>query len=308
MSRRPPMPKGRIELLNWMNEFLESDYTKVEQACDGVAYAQIIDCACGLKMPLHRFNFAARNEDDNERNLTVLQMEFKKLDIDHPVPTERLAKGRFQDNNEFLQWCFTFLHNCVEDQHDYPAIKRRQEALHKQVKLRGRNTLPPPCVKTELAYGIDLDAPPPEPARQAQLEPQQMWPRGGPEVGYDPSVYERGVPAGASWGHVGGHDDGGGGDGGGDMHRGGGDQGDLVPEEDLPIIQLGTQLTHELQQARVEHTRRRKDLEALAKERNSMWQQLRTVCLGLVQFFFFDTHSSSYFIYRLRSFSEISTG
>ena len=85
MARRGcPLPTGRIELLNWTNEFLESDYTKVEQACDGIAYAQIIDCATGLKMPLHKFNFAARHEEDYARNLSILRTEFKKLSIGSP--------------------------------------------------------------------------------------------------------------------------------------------------------------------------------------------------------------------------------
>eukprot|EP00659_Diplonema_papillatum_P019631 gene19631-30249_t len=161
MSRKQAhQPIGRIELLNWMNEFLDSEYAKVEQACDGVAYAQIIDCACDMRLPLHKFSFAARNEDDYARNLTLLQQEFKKLGIDHPVPVDRLAKGKLQDNNEFLLWCFRYLHNCKEPPHYYPAVARRQEALHKQIRMRGRG-LPPPTIKTELVNGIDLDAPMP---------------------------------------------------------------------------------------------------------------------------------------------------
>lgn len=34
---------GRLELLAWINEILETDYPKVEMLCDGVGYAQILD-------------------------------------------------------------------------------------------------------------------------------------------------------------------------------------------------------------------------------------------------------------------------
>ena len=259
MSRRVAVPKGRMELLNWMNEFLESDYTKVEQACDGVAYAQIVDCASGLKIPLQKFNFAARHEEDNARNLAVLQQEFKKLGIDHPVPVERLSKGRFQDNNEFLLWCFAFLHNCDEAPESYPAISRRQEALHRQVKGKGRGTLPPACVKTELAYGIDLGAPAPQRDSPERFFSGQQ--AGGQLLSEFCQVEE----------HLEGEGVSGGGGGGAPVE-------DEVTAEDLEMLELSRELGRNLKVSRAEQEAQRGGLEALAKERNSMWQQLRTVC------------------------------
>jgi hypothetical protein len=34
---------GRLELLAWLNDFLETDYSKVEHLGDGIAYCQVID-------------------------------------------------------------------------------------------------------------------------------------------------------------------------------------------------------------------------------------------------------------------------
>jgi len=34
---------GRLELLSWLNDLVESDYPKIETCCDGIAYCQIID-------------------------------------------------------------------------------------------------------------------------------------------------------------------------------------------------------------------------------------------------------------------------
>eukprot|EP01063_Lacrimia_lanifica_P001335 TRINITY_DN10667_c1_g1_i1.p1 TRINITY_DN10667_c1_g1~~TRINITY_DN10667_c1_g1_i1.p1 ORF type:complete len:316 (+),score=128.38 TRINITY_DN10667_c1_g1_i1:113-1060(+) len=281
MARRGhPMPTGRIELLNWLNDFLESDYTRVEQACDGVAYAQIIDCAVGHKMPLHKFNFAARNEDDYARNLSILQTEFKKLNIEHPVAVDKLSRGRFQDNNEFLQWCFAFLHNCVDPPHEYPAVARRQEALLKQVRCKGRGGLPLPSVKTELAYGIDLDASPyPEPGSATRaskaVEEDADWQRGAPAPptgrrdeapapagAAPPRLPQRAPPARyvdplpVEAAPIG---------GGGEA------------AEDIEALALCRELATELRAGRAEQTRRRANLESLVKQRNSMWQQLRTI-------------------------------
>ena len=36
---------GRLELLAWVNEFLEMDYSKIEHLADGIAFCQIFD-AC----------------------------------------------------------------------------------------------------------------------------------------------------------------------------------------------------------------------------------------------------------------------
>ena len=33
-----------------------------------------------------------------------LQAAFKKMNVDKIVPVDRLVKGRFQDNFEFIQW------------------------------------------------------------------------------------------------------------------------------------------------------------------------------------------------------------
>ena len=54
--------KGRIELLAWLNELLQVNYTKVEQCASGAAYCQIIDAVFPGKVPLSKVNFNARFE------------------------------------------------------------------------------------------------------------------------------------------------------------------------------------------------------------------------------------------------------
>ena len=44
------------QLLNWLNEFIEADYPKIEMCCDGVAYCQIIDSLHPNQVPMHKLN------------------------------------------------------------------------------------------------------------------------------------------------------------------------------------------------------------------------------------------------------------
>lgn len=44
---------GRLELLAWLNQTLETDYARVEDLGDGVAYCQLFDCCLGSSVRLH---------------------------------------------------------------------------------------------------------------------------------------------------------------------------------------------------------------------------------------------------------------
>ncbi|OWZ20709.1 hypothetical protein PHMEG_0004845 [Phytophthora megakarya] len=72
---------GRLELLAWVNEFLETDYTKIEHLADGIAYCQIFDALYTGKVNLQQLNFHARTEMEYERNLKLLRRTFQLCDI-----------------------------------------------------------------------------------------------------------------------------------------------------------------------------------------------------------------------------------
>jgi RP/EB family microtubule-associated protein len=62
---------GRLELLAWFNDFIEADYSKIENCCDGVGYAQVIDAVHPGCVPLSKLNFHAKHKDDYIRNLRI---------------------------------------------------------------------------------------------------------------------------------------------------------------------------------------------------------------------------------------------
>jgi len=97
------MSESRTELLAWMNDLLQINYTKVEQCGTGAAHCQIVDSIFG-DVQMQKVKFNAKHEYEYVANFKVLQTAFDKHKIDKMIPIERLVKCKFQDNLEFLQW------------------------------------------------------------------------------------------------------------------------------------------------------------------------------------------------------------
>merc|ERR1719234_2198575 len=53
---------------------------------------------------IKKVKFNTKQEHEYINNFKVLQASFKKMSVDKIVPVDRLVKGKFQDNFEFLQW------------------------------------------------------------------------------------------------------------------------------------------------------------------------------------------------------------
>ncbi|KAG7375435.1 hypothetical protein PHYPSEUDO_001234 [Phytophthora pseudosyringae] len=122
---------GRLELLAWLNEFLETDYTKIEHLADGIAYCQIFDALYPGKVKLQKLNFHARTEMEYERNLKILRRTFQLCDIRKEIPIRKLVQGIFQEHFEFLHWVHDYVHRtCPDAVRSYHGFKRRQEAVH----------------------------------------------------------------------------------------------------------------------------------------------------------------------------------
>ncbi|CAO1616803.1 unnamed protein product [Sympodiomycopsis kandeliae] len=100
---RDNMGESRSELLAWLNELLNLNYTKVEQCGSGFAYTQIIDSIYG-NVPMSKLNPNAKQEYEFLNNFKVLQSVFKTNKISKPIPVERLVRCKMQDNLQFLQW------------------------------------------------------------------------------------------------------------------------------------------------------------------------------------------------------------
>lgn len=120
------MAVSRSDLLAWLNELLQLNYTKIEQCGTGGAYCQILDSIYG-DLPMTRVKMNAKHEYEFVANFKVMQNVFKAKKIDKPIPIEKLVKCKMQDNLEFLQWMKRFWDSNYGGQ-GYDAVGRRRGA------------------------------------------------------------------------------------------------------------------------------------------------------------------------------------
>ncbi|KAL9980959.1 hypothetical protein ACROYT_G009604 [Oculina patagonica] len=91
-------------MLQWVNDSLQLKYTKIEQLCSGAAYCQFMDMLFMDCVNMGKVKFASNQEFEYISNWKILQKAFKAAGVDKAVPVEKLVKGKFQDNFEFVQW------------------------------------------------------------------------------------------------------------------------------------------------------------------------------------------------------------
>jgi len=118
--------KGKRELLEWACDFLKMDIPKVETFSKGAHYCQILDAMFPKCMNMNKVNFGAYTEPDYIKNWKLIQNVFEKQGIQKVIPVNKLVKGRFQDNLEFLQWFYQYFNATYNPSAvDYDPVKRR---------------------------------------------------------------------------------------------------------------------------------------------------------------------------------------
>ncbi|XP_063307496.1 microtubule-associated protein RP/EB family member 2 isoform X1 [Pelobates fuscus] len=124
---------SRHDIIAWVNDILCLNYTKVEQLCSGAAYCQFMDMLFPACISLKKVKFQAKLEHEYIHNFKLLQASFKRMNVDKVIPVEKLVKGRFQDNLDFIQWFKKFF-DANYDGKEYDPMEARQ----------GQDALPPP--------------------------------------------------------------------------------------------------------------------------------------------------------------------
>lgn len=116
---------SRHDMLAWVNDSLQITCTKIEQLCTGAAYCQFMDMLFPGCILMKKVKFGAKLEHEYIHNFKVLQAAFKRMNVDKIIPVERLVKGKFQDNFEFLQWFKKFF-DANYDGKEYDPVMSRQ--------------------------------------------------------------------------------------------------------------------------------------------------------------------------------------
>uniref|UniRef100_A0A2R8MEN1 Microtubule-associated protein RP/EB family member 1 n=1 Tax=Callithrix jacchus TaxID=9483 RepID=A0A2R8MEN1_CALJA len=116
---------SRHDMLAWINESLQLNLTKIEQLCSGAAYCQFMDMLFPGSIALKKVKFQAKLEHEYIQNFKILQAGFKRMGVDKIIPVDKLVKGKFQDNFEFVQWFKKFF-DANYDGKDYDPVAARQ--------------------------------------------------------------------------------------------------------------------------------------------------------------------------------------
>ncbi|XP_012673013.1 microtubule-associated protein RP/EB family member 2 isoform X1 [Clupea harengus] len=124
---------SRHDITAWVNDLVSLNYTKVEQLSSGAAYCQFMDLLFPGCISLKKVKFQAKLEHEYIHNFKLLQASFKRMNVDKIIPVEKLVKGRFQDNLDFIQWFKKFF-DANYDGKEYDPLEARQ----------GQDALPPP--------------------------------------------------------------------------------------------------------------------------------------------------------------------
>ncbi|XP_058245020.1 microtubule-associated protein RP/EB family member 1a isoform X3 [Hemibagrus wyckioides] len=186
---------SRHDLLTWINSSLHMNHAKIEQLCTehtpnslligdcvaavmflGAAYCQFMDMLFPACVPLKKVKFQARLEHEYIHNFKILQGSFKKLGVNKIIPVDKLVKGKFQDNFEFVQWFKKFFDaNYDGKEYDPEAARQGQEVAASQYPAPGLANKPR---KGNLETRISSVKPtaPVAPQRMAAASPKRATP------------------------------------------------------------------------------------------------------------------------------------
>jgi len=118
------VPRG--ELLDWINGLLQLNVTKIEYLASGAAYCSVIDALFPGTVAMNKVNWMARNDFEFVQNYKVLQQAFERNSIQRHIDVDKLIRGKYQDNLEFMQWLKRFFDLNGGAGKDYNAVERRK--------------------------------------------------------------------------------------------------------------------------------------------------------------------------------------
>mmetsp|Transcript_17462 Transcript_17462/g.25807 ORF Transcript_17462/g.25807 Transcript_17462/m.25807 type:complete len:327 (+) Transcript_17462:130-1110(+) len=132
---------GRRELLDFFNDLLKLNLTKIEETASGAVACQLTDYIYPGTIPMSRVNWDARSDYEFVQNYKLLQAAFKKKKIQRYVDVEKLIKAKYQDNLEFCQWLKAFFDQSGAFREDYDPVEARSKGkgAAKLAQARSKN-------------------------------------------------------------------------------------------------------------------------------------------------------------------------
>ncbi|KAJ8904396.1 hypothetical protein NDN08_000915 [Rhodosorus marinus] len=95
---------SKRQLLQWLNDLLGTNYTKVEEIHNGAAVSLVIEKIHPGTVKVSKLHKNTKKGYEISSNYKLLQAAFLVNNIDKDIDVQKLSKGGYQDNLEFLQW------------------------------------------------------------------------------------------------------------------------------------------------------------------------------------------------------------
>ncbi|KAL1249797.1 hypothetical protein QQF64_020802 [Cirrhinus molitorella] len=92
------------ELLDWLNDILQSTFSQVEHTCSGAAFCQLMDIIRPGSIDIHKVKFSAKENADILDNYNLLQEAFKKAQIKKELELKLLVNGDILKTLDLLTW------------------------------------------------------------------------------------------------------------------------------------------------------------------------------------------------------------
>ncbi|XP_016086208.1 uncharacterized protein [Sinocyclocheilus grahami] len=116
---------SRYEVLSWINETLQTNFTQVEQCRSGACFCQLMDLLFPGSIDMSKVKFESQKRSDFIQNYSLLQTVFRKSGVKEPVPVKQLLTGKFRANFTFLKWFKKFFFANERRGKEYNPVEAR---------------------------------------------------------------------------------------------------------------------------------------------------------------------------------------
>eukprot|EP01060_Flectonema_neradi_P039561 TRINITY_DN8751_c0_g1_i1.p1 TRINITY_DN8751_c0_g1~~TRINITY_DN8751_c0_g1_i1.p1 ORF type:complete len:700 (+),score=142.34 TRINITY_DN8751_c0_g1_i1:109-2208(+) len=150
-------------LLQWLNEQLDTNMTKIVEMSEGWQYCQLLHILFDREVPMGKVVLKARNEEQRLANFKVVMNMLSKKGADFPsgdIDIQKLAKGQQTHNLSFLNWFKRWYDTVLdgEDPPEYNASRVRSQHTYSTARTptktptssRRKRSKPEPLPKLNL--------------------------------------------------------------------------------------------------------------------------------------------------------------
>ncbi|RXN23285.1 DNA (cytosine-5-)-methyltransferase 3 duplicate a isoform X1 [Labeo rohita] len=116
---------SRYEVLSWMNETLQTNFTQVEQCRSGACFCQLMDLLFPGSIDMSKVKFESQKRSDFVQNYSLLQTAFRKSGVKERIPVKQLLTGKFRPNFTFLKWFKKFFLANEKQGREYNPVEAR---------------------------------------------------------------------------------------------------------------------------------------------------------------------------------------